>query len=109
MNVALHLSRARMGRVSEPGAVAEEEHLDDAEIVIVEFGDFECPHCQKLWNSVEEYTRTTDRNVAIGFTLLFGCATVKPGAWSPQKPTHESDPPVVLVMYVPPSPDFCQG
>lgn len=40
---------------------------DDAEIVIVEFGDFECPHCQKLWNSVEEYTRTTDRKVKLHF------------------------------------------
>jgi protein-disulfide isomerase len=40
---------------------------DDADIVIVEFGDFECPHCQKLWNSVEEYTRTTDRKVKLHF------------------------------------------
>jgi protein-disulfide isomerase/uncharacterized membrane protein len=40
---------------------------EDAAITIVEFGDFECPHCQKLWNSLEEYYRTTDRKVRVVF------------------------------------------
>lgn len=40
---------------------------DDAEIEIIEFGDFECPHCQKLWNSLEEYLKVTDRKVRVHF------------------------------------------
>ena len=40
---------------------------DDAEVRIVEFGDFECPHCRKLWDSVEQYASTTDRKVQVVF------------------------------------------
>lgn len=39
----------------------------EAEIVIVEFGDFECPHCQRLWNSMNEYLATTERSVQVRF------------------------------------------
>lgn len=39
----------------------------DAEVVIVEFGDFECPHCQRLWDSMNEYLATTDRTVQVRF------------------------------------------
>ncbi len=39
----------------------------DAEVVLVEFGDFQCPHCRKLFLGIEEYLATTGRRVAVEF------------------------------------------
>jgi protein-disulfide isomerase len=39
----------------------------DPEVVLVEFADFECPHCAKLFNGVEEYFASTDRRVQLVF------------------------------------------
>ncbi len=40
---------------------------DEADIVIVEFGDFQCPHCKKLWESMEEFLASTDRSIRLHF------------------------------------------
>lgn len=40
---------------------------DDADVTLVEFGDFQCPHCRKLWESVEEYAEGTERPVRVVF------------------------------------------
>ncbi|MGH1341892.1 MAG: DsbA family protein [Nannocystales bacterium] len=40
---------------------------EQAEVVIVEFGDFQCPFCKKLWTGMEEYLDTTDRNIRLHF------------------------------------------
>ncbi len=39
----------------------------DAAIQIVEFADFECPHCRRLWESLEGYLESTDAKVRITF------------------------------------------
>jgi protein-disulfide isomerase len=39
----------------------------DAEVTIIEFGDFECPFCRKLWTNVEQYVAGTDRRVRVVF------------------------------------------
>ncbi|MFO0632793.1 MAG: thioredoxin domain-containing protein [Nannocystaceae bacterium] len=39
----------------------------DAEIVIVEFGDFECPHCRKLYEAVEATIASSPRRIAVEF------------------------------------------
>lgn len=39
----------------------------DAEVTIVEFGDFECPFCRKLWASVEHYAEHGGRSVRVVF------------------------------------------
>lgn len=46
---------------------APKKGAEDPEVVIVEFGDFECPHCAKLFNGVEEYFASTDRRVQLVF------------------------------------------
>jgi protein-disulfide isomerase/uncharacterized membrane protein len=40
---------------------------DDPEVTIVEFGDFQCPHCAKLFHGVEEYAKGSSRRVKIVF------------------------------------------
>lgn len=40
---------------------------EEADIVILEFGDFECPHCKKLWDSMEDYLDATDLNIRVHF------------------------------------------
>jgi protein-disulfide isomerase/uncharacterized membrane protein len=40
---------------------------DDADLVIVEFSDFECPFCMKLWTTIEEYVESTDHRVQVVF------------------------------------------
>ena len=40
---------------------------DDADLVIVEFSDFECPFCMKLWNTVEGYLEQTNHRVQVVF------------------------------------------
>lgn len=40
---------------------------DDAEVKIIEFGDFECPHCKKGWEVLETYYEQTDRKVQLRF------------------------------------------
>lgn len=44
------------------GATAEQ-----ADVVIVEFGDFQCPFCKKLWTNLEEYLASTDRSIRVHF------------------------------------------
>ncbi|MCR9159633.1 MAG: DsbA family protein [Nannocystaceae bacterium] len=44
------------------GATAEQ-----ADVVIVEFGDFQCPFCKKLWTNLEDYLAQTDRSVRVHF------------------------------------------
>jgi len=39
----------------------------EADVVIVEFGDFQCPFCKKLWTGLEEYLETTDRSIRVHF------------------------------------------
>lgn len=39
----------------------------DASIQIVEFGDFECPHCRRLWESLEGYLETTEQDLHLTF------------------------------------------
>lgn len=36
-------------------------------VVIVEFGDFECPHCRKMWEAIEEYVAETKFPVELRF------------------------------------------
>lgn len=40
---------------------------DDAEVVLIEFGDFECSHCARLFETLGEYTASTDRSVQVIF------------------------------------------
>ncbi len=40
---------------------------EQADVVIVEFGDFQCPFCKKLWTGMEEYMGTTDRSIRLHF------------------------------------------
>lgn len=40
---------------------------EQADVVIVEFGDFQCPFCKKLWTGMEEYLETTDRSIRLHF------------------------------------------
>jgi protein-disulfide isomerase/uncharacterized membrane protein len=40
---------------------------EDPEVRIVEFGDFECPHCKKAWDMLEAYLERTDRKVRVRF------------------------------------------
>ena len=40
---------------------------EQADVVIVEFGDFQCPFCKKLWTGMEEYLDTTDRSIRLHF------------------------------------------
>ncbi len=44
------------------GATAEQ-----ADVVIVEFGDFQCPFCKKLWTNLEAYLEQTDRSIRVHF------------------------------------------
>lgn len=44
------------------GATAEQ-----ADVVIVEFGDFQCPFCKKLWTNLEDYLAQTDRSIRVHF------------------------------------------
>ena len=39
----------------------------DPEVVIVEFGDFQCPHCARLFHGVEEYAAKSERRVQVIF------------------------------------------
>lgn len=39
----------------------------DAEVTFVEFGDFECPYCRKLFFGLEHYANTSGRTVRIVF------------------------------------------
>ncbi len=39
----------------------------DAEVTIIEYGDFECPYCRRLWASVEHYAETSGRRVRVAF------------------------------------------
>ncbi len=41
--------------------------LEQADVVIVEFGDFQCPFCKKLWVNLEEYLASTDRSIRVHF------------------------------------------
>jgi protein-disulfide isomerase/uncharacterized membrane protein len=50
-----------------PLAGAPAKGPDDAEVVLVEFGDFECSHCARLFETLSEYTATTDRRVKVIF------------------------------------------
>lgn len=36
-------------------------------VVIVEFGDFECPHCRRMWEAIEEYVAQTKFPVELRF------------------------------------------
>lgn len=40
---------------------------DQADIVIVEFGDFQCPYCKKLWTNLEAYLAQTERSIRVHF------------------------------------------
>lgn len=40
---------------------------DSAEVVIVEFGDFQCPHCAKLFHGVEQYAAANPDRVQVVF------------------------------------------
>lgn len=40
---------------------------DDADLVIVEFSDFECPFCMKLWTMIEDYLEHTEYRVQVVF------------------------------------------
>jgi protein-disulfide isomerase/uncharacterized membrane protein len=40
---------------------------EDAEVTFVEFGDFECPFCRKLFFGLEHYAQTSGRTVRIVF------------------------------------------
>ncbi len=40
---------------------------DDAEVTFVEFGDFECPFCRKLFLGLEHYAQTSGRTTRIVF------------------------------------------
>jgi protein-disulfide isomerase/uncharacterized membrane protein len=40
---------------------------DQADVVIVEFGDFQCPFCKKLWTNLETYLASTDRSIRVHF------------------------------------------
>ncbi len=46
---------------------AHRKGATDPEVVIVEFGDFECPHCARLFDSVEQYTAKSSRRVQVVF------------------------------------------
>lgn len=48
-----------------PGA--HRKGAEDPEVTIVEFGDFECPHCAKLFHGIEQYAATSTRRVQIVF------------------------------------------
>jgi protein-disulfide isomerase len=57
---------------SKPIKPFDSDHLptkgaEDPEVRIVEFGDFECPHCKKLWDVLEGYVASTDRKVQVRF------------------------------------------
>ncbi len=41
--------------------------MEQADVVIVEFGDFQCPFCKKLWVNMEEYLASTDRSIRVHF------------------------------------------
>jgi protein-disulfide isomerase len=40
---------------------------DDPEVTVIEFGDFQCPHCRKLWESIEEVSKATNRRMRVVF------------------------------------------
>ena len=40
---------------------------DDPEVTIVEFADFECPHCANLFHGVEEYAKGSSHRVKVVF------------------------------------------
>jgi protein-disulfide isomerase/uncharacterized membrane protein len=55
---------------------APSKGADDPEVTIIEFGDFQCPHCRKLYESIETVARTTNRRLRIEFAhypLQTGC------------------------------------
>ncbi len=39
----------------------------EADVVIVEFADFQCPFCQKLWTGMHDYLEQTDRSIRVHF------------------------------------------
>lgn len=46
---------------------AHRRGAENPEVVIVEFGDFECPHCARLFDGVEQYVASTSRHVQVVF------------------------------------------
>jgi protein-disulfide isomerase/uncharacterized membrane protein len=50
-----------------PLADAPRKGPDDADLVIVEFSDFECPFCMKLWNTIESYLESSEHRVQVVF------------------------------------------
>jgi protein-disulfide isomerase/uncharacterized membrane protein len=46
---------------------APSKGASDPEVTIIEFGDFQCPHCARLFKAVEEYASTSSRRVKVVF------------------------------------------
>ncbi|HET6582899.1 MAG TPA: thioredoxin domain-containing protein [Nannocystaceae bacterium] len=53
---------------------------EDAEVTFVEFGDFECPFCRKLYMSLEYYAQTSGRTTRVVFVNYPLDATCNPEA-----------------------------